>query len=313
MFDLRQLRYFIAVAEELSFTRAAERLHISQPPLSQQIQALEFDLNVRLFDRNSRKVALTEPGYYFLEQAREIVARSTEVRRQLVSVASGLRGELRAACTASAALHPLLLQIISQQAQHAPNVQVHVSEMPSERQFAGILKGDLDVGLVATLPQSDVHALHFDIVDREPLLLALPAAHPLARRQHVALANMSGPAALPFVAQPRELDNTLYDRLGQLAAHAGFRPAIRHHAQHITSLLTLVAAGVGALLVPAAVRNVRLAGVSYVSLTDPDAYLLMAFARRKDDHSPMLSQFLGIVRRIVSERRERRGALSPVD
>ena len=294
MFDLRQLRYFVAVAEELSFTRAALRLHLSQPPLSQQIQSLEQDLGVRLLERTKRSVALTEPGRIFLEQARQILAQVDEARSQVVAAAAGYSGQLRLAYTVSVSFHPAMPQALLRFGQIAPNVRLQLSEMYTEPQFAALLAGQIDVGFVRDKPvhAQDARGLRFSVIDREPLLLALPAGHPMAGRDSLRLAEVAGDA---FVSQPRELAATLYDRLVELATRAGFQPSITQHAQQINGLLALVAAGLGLALVPASMRTVHLAGVCYVPLEDPDAYLLLAVACRADDHSPVLQQFLATV------------------
>ncbi|WP_158752810.1 LysR substrate-binding domain-containing protein [Dyella sp. S184] len=294
MFDFRQLRYFVAVAEELSFTRAAIRLHLSQPPLSQQIQSLEQDLGVRLLDRNKRNVALTEPGRIFLEQARQVLAKADEARSQVVAAAAGYSGQLRLAYTVSVSFHPALPQALLRHGQIAPNVRMHLSEMYTEPQFAALLAGQIDVGFVRDEPihAQDARNLRLSVIDREPLLLALPSGHPLSGRSSLRLAEVAADA---FVSQPRELAATLYDRLVKLADKAGFQPSITQHAQQINGLLALVAAGLGLALVPASMRAVRLSGVSYVPLEDADAYLLLAVASRSDDHSPALLQFLSTV------------------
>jgi len=294
MFDFRQLRYFVAVAEELSFTRAALRLHLSQPPLSQQIQSLEQDLGVRLLERTKRHVALTEPGRVFLEQARQILAKADEARSEVTAAAAGYSGQLRLAYTVSVSFHPALPQALLRYGQIAPNVRLKLSEMYTEPQFAALLAGEIDVGFVRDEPVHalDARDLRLDVIDREPLLLALPAGHHLAKRDSLRLAEVAGDA---FVSQPRELASTLYDRLVKLAATAGFQPTIAQHAQQINGLLALVAAGLGLALVPASMRTVQLAGISYVSLEDSDAHLLLAVASRAGDRSPALQQFLATV------------------
>jgi DNA-binding transcriptional LysR family regulator len=298
MFDLRQLRYFVAVAEELSFTRAALRLHLSQPPLSQQIRALEEDLDVRLLERNKRHVALTEPGRVFLEQARQILAKADEARSQVTAAAAGYSGQLRLAYSVSVSFHPALPQTLLRYGQIAPKVALQLSEMYTEPQFAALLAGQIDVGFVRdepTNPQT-ARSLRLNVIDREPLLLALPTGHPLAGRSSLHLAEVAGDA---FVSQPRQLVATLYDRLVKMATRAGFQPTIIQHAQQVNGLLALVAGGLGLALVPASMRAVRLAGVSYVPLEDADAYLLLALASRVDDTSPVLQQFLATVTEMV--------------
>jgi DNA-binding transcriptional LysR family regulator len=294
MFDLRQLRYFVAVAEELSFTRAALRLHLSQPPLSQQIQSLEQDLGVRLLERSKRQVKLTEPGRVFLEQARQILAKADEARSHVAAAAAGYSGHLRLAYTVSVSFHPALPRTLLRYGQIAPKVALKLVEMYSEPQFAALLADEIDAGFVRSEPvhAQDVRRLRLSVVDREPLLLAMPAGHPLAGRSSLGLSEVAGDA---FVSQPRELAATLYDRLVTLANNAGFQPSIVQQAQQINGLLALVAAGLGMALVPASLRAVRLGGVSYVRLEDPDAFLLLAVACRADDQSPALQQFLATV------------------
>jgi DNA-binding transcriptional LysR family regulator len=297
MFDLRQLRYFVAVAEELSFTRAAQRLHLSQPPLSQQIRALEEDLNVRLLERTKRHVALTEPGRVFLDQARQILAKADEARSQVTAAAAGYSGQLRLAYSVSVSFHPALPQTLLRYTQIAPRVALQLSEMYTEPQFAALLAGQIDVGFVRDEPSHPqaARSVRLNVIDREPLLLALPTGHPLAGRSSLHLAEVAGDA---FVSQPRALA-TLYDRLVKLATRAGFQPTIIQHAQQVNGLLALVAGGLGLALVPASMRVVRLAGVSYVPLEDADAYLLLALASRVDDNSPVLRQFLATVAETV--------------
>jgi DNA-binding transcriptional LysR family regulator len=291
MFDFRQLRYFVTVAEELSFTRAAQRLHLSQPPLSQQIQALEADLGVRLLERTKRHVALTEPGKLFLEQARQILDKAEEARIQMADAATGFSGKLRLAYTVSVTFHPALPQTLLRYRRFAPQVRLILSEMYTEAQYAALLSGDLDVGFVRDLPghESIAKDLRLDVIDHEPLLLALPSEHPLAQKESIWLREVAMEA---FVVQPRELAATLYDRLTQIAAKANFHPLIRQHAQQINGLLVLVASGMGLALVPASMKSVRLPGVSYLRLEDPDAYMLLALASRADNPSPVVRRFL---------------------
>jgi DNA-binding transcriptional LysR family regulator len=200
---------------------------------------------------------------------------------------------LRLAYTVSVSFHPALPRALLRYGQIAPNVRLKLSEMYTEPQFAALLAGEIDVGFVRDEPlhAQDARGLRLITIDREPLLLALPAGHPLAARSSLRLIEVADDA---FVTQPRELAATLYDRLVKLATRAGFQPTITQHAQQINGLLALVAAGLGLALVPASMRTVRLAGVSYVPLKDPDANLLLAVACRADDHAPALQQFLSL-------------------
>lgn len=298
MFDLRQLRYFIAVAEELSFTRAAQRLHISQPPLSQQIQALEQEFGVRLLQRDRRNVSLTAPGRVLLSQARLILGQAEQARRMVADAAAGFSGQLRLAYTVSASFHPTLPKALLQHAGHAPRVRVEMSELNTHQQYPALLANQIDVGFLRGAPPPGVppRAFRVEVLDREPLLLAVPGRHPLAEQAVVQMHQLAGQ---PFVAQPRELAATFHDRLIGMASRAGFFPQIRQQAQQINGVLALVAAGMGVALVPASCLAVRLEGVSYLDIDDEDAWLPLAVACRHDDDSPALAEFLALVRDLV--------------
>lgn len=293
MFDLRQLRYFVAVAETLSFTQAAQRLHMSQPPLSQQIQALEQDLGVTLLARNKRRVSLTEPGRLFLEEARDILAHAEGARNRVADAAAGYTGRLRLAYPASVAFHPALPQTLLRFSSLAPLVQLELSEMYTEAQYAALEADDqIDAGLVRALPKQRQleQNLRLIVLDHEPLLLAMPITHPLASRTTpIALKEV---ACEPFVAQPRAHSATLYDTLTRLANRAGFHPLIRQEARQVTALLALVSAGIGMALVPASLRAVQLSGVAMHPLADPGAVQLLAVACRADNASPVLRHFI---------------------
>jgi DNA-binding transcriptional LysR family regulator len=295
MFDLRQLRYFVEVAETLSFTQAAQRLHISQPPLSQQIQSLEADLGVRLLDRNRRRVALTEPGRLFLIEAKAILARAESARTVVSEAAAGFTGQLKLAYAVSVSFHPALPEILLRFSHEAPNVSLHMGEMLTGAQYDALLSGQIDVGLLRAHPEGVANArqLNVEVIDHEPLVIALPVAHPFARRAAVRMEALAGEH---WVAPPRAHAATLIDRLMLLSDKARFRPNIRQEAQQIPSLLPLVAAGLGMALVPASLQAVHLDGVAFVRVDDPEAHLLLAVASRVDNTSPVLDSFLRTVR-----------------
>jgi DNA-binding transcriptional LysR family regulator len=295
MFDLRQLRYFVEVAETLSFTQAAQRLHISQPPLSQQIQSLEADLGVRLLDRNRRRVALTEPGRLFLIEAKAILARAESARTVVSEAAAGFTGQLKLAYAVSVSFHPALPETLLRFSHEAPNVSLHLGEMLTGAQYDALLSGQIDVGLLRAHPEGVANArqLNVEVIDHEPLVIALPVEHRFARRASVRMEEL---AAERWVAPPRAHAATLIDRLTLLADKARFRPNIRQEAQQIPSLLPLVAAGLGLALVPASLQAVHLDGVAFVRVDDPEAHLLLAVASRVDNTSPVLDSFLRTVR-----------------
>ncbi len=295
MFNLRQLRYFVAVAETLNFTRAAQNLHISQPPLSQQIRALEEDLGVRLLERTKRRVRLTEPGRLFLEEARKLLAQAESARVTVTQAASGFAGRLRLGYPVSVAFHRALPRALLQFAQLAPGVQVELNEMYTSAQYEALLAGQIDVGFVRALPAPNLAGrdqLHIRELDRERMLIALPAAHPLAERDRVHLRDL---ADTPFVAQPGRYGTTLYDAMMTLTSRAGFHPAIVQEAQQVTGLLALVSAGIGAALVPSSLQAVKLEAVKMVQLADPDAFLMLGVATRGEHPGPVLERFLGMI------------------
>lgn len=298
MFDFRQLRYFIAVAEELSFTRAAERLHLSQPPLSQQIQSLEKDLGVRLLERNRRNVALTTPGKLFLVQARQILTSADTARTQVVAAAAGYRGQLRLAYTVSVSFHSAFPHTLLRYRQIAPDVYLQLYEMHTQAQYAALLDNQIDIAFVRDEPNlaRDARRLRLVFIAQEPLVIAMPAAHPFASRAKLRLEELAHEA---FVSQPRGVRSTFYDRLVKLANNTGFEPVIAQHAQQLNGLLALVAAGMGIALVPASMQAMHLDGVRYVPLEDPEASMLLAAASRADDHSPALQHFLATVAEIA--------------
>ena len=170
MFNLRQLRYFVAVADSLSFTRAAQTLHISQPPLSQQIRALEDDLGVRLLDRTKRRVRLTEPGRLFLDEARKLLAQAESARVTVTQAAAGYGGRLRLGYPVSVAFHRALPRALLEFARLAPGVQVELTEMYTAAQYEALLAGQIDVGFVRARPTKSLarrEVLRIRELDRE--------------------------------------------------------------------------------------------------------------------------------------------------
>lgn len=300
MLDLRQLRYFVTVADTLSFTRAAQQLHISQPPLSQQIRALESTLGVRLFDRNRRRVALSEAGRAFLVEARKTLQQAEIARRTAERAAAGQIGRLRLAYPGSVAFHRTLPEAVLRFTRAYPEVQLELHEMFTEQQFAALVEDAIDVGFVRAPPKDAPtrRRVRFELLDREPLLLAVASTHRLAGRARVRFREVAGEA---FVAQPRRLSSTVHDIFARLAGKTGSQPRIRQEAQQLSSLLSLVAAGIGLAVVPASLQAVRLPGVSFLPLADAEATMPLAVAWRGGNAAPVLLRFLeGVLPRTPS-------------
>ncbi|WP_298379295.1 LysR substrate-binding domain-containing protein [Azospirillum sp.] len=269
--DFRQINAFIAVAEELHFGRAAARLNLSQPPLSQQIKGLEEQLRVRLFERNRRSVRLTPAGQAFLRHAYEVLRTAETGAQAARRAASGEVGELRVGYSASALYSDEVLQAIVRYRQRWPGVEIRLLE-GSTRSTARDLEADrLDLGVVrGPLPDAvlDWPAERRRLVSRDPLLVAMPRRHPLTARRRVALADLREER---FIVMARHLGTALNDLLDRLFAVAGVRPQIVLETAEMASLLGLVGAGAGIAIVPAAVAHHRSRCVAFRSLADANA------------------------------------------
>ncbi len=263
MIDLRQMRYFVAVAETLHFGRAAERLHVSQPPLSRQIAALERELGATLFERHSRQVRLTPAGQRFLEDARSVLAAFDEACRSARLVEQGELGELHVGFMMHAALSsvpPLTREFVSRH----PHVRLHLREVLPSALVDAVLKGELDAG-IGFLPVAR-KGIERRPVHREPLCLALPSAHALAGDDGpVAATALAGEA---LIAVPADIVPTLRQATDRWFADAGVTPTVRLEVQLQHSIVSLVAESLGVALVPASLRRLGLPGVVFRELAD---------------------------------------------
>ena len=296
--ELRHLRYFVAVAEELHFTRAAERLHMAQPPLSQQIRALEESLGVQLFDRTRRAVALTDAGTVLLERAREMLAAAQALPAQLQRVARGELGELRIGFSSTLPLTKVLRDVVADWRRTHPAVALHLREMHSASQFEALRRGELDVGLVRYNERAP-DGIRLSLLRRDPLRLVVPARHRFARRQSVTIAECREEG---FISFPGDAGTGSGPLLKRLCGQAGFEPRIVQEAREATTQIALVAAGLGIVVLPAPLEAVRIEGVRYVPLAGADAVLVMSAATRADEAS---ERVLGFVRRVGAVAGER--------
>jgi DNA-binding transcriptional LysR family regulator len=275
--ELWQLRYFVAVAERLHFGRAAESLHISQPPLSRAIRALEQRLGVPLFARSRRRVELTAEGARFLEEARRIIAQLERSVLALRGIASGEQGRLRIGFV-SLADYGVLPGLLKGFKTARPAVSLALREMLSPEQAAALGAGELDFGLL--LPPVDGAAdLEHLVVQRERFVAALPSRHRLARAAgRLAVSELAGE---PFVMVPREIAPGLYDIVRGLAARAGIPLNVAQEAIQMQTVVSLVSSGLGVAIVPASVSNLGRRGVAYRELADrhPRLDLWLAWPR----------------------------------
>jgi DNA-binding transcriptional LysR family regulator len=291
--ELRHLRYFVAVAEELSFTRAAERLHIGQPPLSQQIQALEAEVGAQLFERSKRWVRLTEAGKLFLEDARQILAQSERAVVTARRAQRGEAGELRVGFTFSTPFTPLFAKAIKRYRQLYPHVSLTLHEMATLHQLEAIETRKMDLGFVrppeVTLPE----ALTLTHLRDDPLLLVLPSDSPLAHKRKVKVKDLE---KLPFVMYPKDAGTGIYFQIFRLCRAAGFVPQIAMEAGEASTIIGLVAAGIGVSVLPSPFHSIHMEGVVYRALDDEAAATSLLLAQRREDSSPLVEAFVALAR-----------------
>ncbi|MBV2133556.1 LysR family transcriptional regulator [Pseudomonas sp. MAP12] len=304
--ELRHLRYFIAVAEELHFGRAAQQLGISQPPLSQQIQALEEELGVRLFERTNRRVALSEAGRLFLPEARQVLAQLERAVAIARRAQRGELGELKVGFTSSAPFTSTIPRAIQAFRLACPDVHLDLCELSSRGVAEAVAEGRLQVGMLRPLDAlpAGLAALELFV---EPLVAVLPAGHPLALGSEagVSLAALAGE---PFVFFPRSFGTGLYDQLLSLARAAGFTPRIVQEASEAMTLIGLVATGLGVTVLPASFSRMRIDGVVCRTLRDAGASTAVWLVRRQDERSPLVQRFAELL-----EREARGKASLPVE
>ena len=293
--ELRHLRYFVAVAEELHFGRAAKRLYIAQPPLSQQIQQLEEELGVSLFKRTNRRVELTDAGRAFLDEAYQILAHVEQAKLLAQQTARGEIGKLALGFVSSAAFD-LLPRLLSAYREKYPQIHVSLHEMEKDEQIAALFAREIQVGLLR--PTVDSSELCSEIILREPLLLALPAQHPLVSKAQISIQDLVNET---FVLQPRHWTLGLYDRVMSLCYSAGFSPHVKQEATDTYLIIGLVAANMGISLVPASAQSLRSQGVVYRQLEGYTTLIEMAVVWRRDDHSPVVAGFLELARQLANK------------
>lgn len=290
--ELRRLRYFVAVAEESSFNRAAKKLHIAQPPLSNQIKRLEKELGVLLFERTNRGVRMTEAGELLLEEARRILLQVDQTASVVRRVGHGEVGRLTLGFVPSAS-NEVLPPILYEFGERYPEVELFLREMRPDQVVQRLRDRQIDAGFLF-LPLED-SSLNVECVSREPLVLALPQAHPLAAEPSVELQALAGE---PFVLPARYGRMPgLYGQVTEACRQAGFVPeAVQKDVWLMQTIVALVAGGRGVALVPASLRNLHRRGVVYKPVRGLSPTVELGVIWRRQDPGAVLSSFLRVVR-----------------
>jgi DNA-binding transcriptional LysR family regulator len=273
--ELRQLRYFVAVAEELHFRRAAARLHISQPPLSAQIRSLEQEMGCQLLERTRRRVALTPAGGAFLRDARTLLAELDGAVATARRIDAGQSGRLRVTFVGSALLS-VVPDLVQRFRAARPGIELELRERSNVEQVRAVSSGAADVGLIRPPAELGGDDLRSELVLRERTLAALPASHPLARLRRVPLASL---AAEPFVLFPRAQAPGFHDLLISSLAATGVAPRVVQYAPEMLTIIGLVATGIGLSLVPESVARLELEGVTYRAVSGAPHTELAAITR----------------------------------
>jgi DNA-binding transcriptional LysR family regulator len=285
--ELRQLRYFVAVAEEGSLTRAARRLHIAQQSLSQQIRVLEGQLGATLFARSSRGVELTAMGELLLREARPVLAQAERAVDAVRRAARGEQGELRVGILASVANY-VMPPLVRAFRQRHPDVTLHTQDVSIANLVAGLREGRLDAGLSRPPLVDDLAS---ELVVSEPVAAVLPEDHPLAAREQLELADLAGE---PWVLTERESWPPWHRKYDEEYAQAGYRPRVVQRGSSVQNLLALVAAGVGVTRLAMSSRSLRDSGVSFVPLAGEEALTVLVW--RPDSPNPALPKLREVVR-----------------
>ncbi|MCV9921563.1 LysR family transcriptional regulator [Pseudomonas sp. BT-42-2] len=294
MMELHQLRCFVAVAEELHFGRAAVRLHMTQPPLSRQIQLLEHSLGVLLLERTNRQARLTPAGQNFLEDARRILQIAESASQSARRIAHGEAGRLTLGFTAVGA-YSLIPQLLVHAAEVLPGIDLELSERVSLGQVHALETGMIDVGFVRqVMPSARVE---YVLIHREPFVAALPAGHPLAAKAEL------GPHDFdqqPFIMYSESEGRYFHDRIANLFARHQVQPQYIHQLGQTHSIIGLVNVGLGIAVVPASAQALHMEQVVFRPLVQTGQEAEMFLAYCSDNPNPVLAEFVEVARRFFA-------------
>ncbi len=295
--ELRHLRYFVAVAEELHFGRAAAKLHISQPPLSQQIRRLEKELRAPLFQRTKRHVELTNAGRVFLEEARALVAQAEQAASSAQRASRGEIGQLTVGC----ALWADFLngaRIIGRFAQRHPDVELELRDLTATEQISALETGGIDVGILR--PPVPNKSLVSECLTSENLVVAFPRGHPFKNRERIPWTALG---EQPYILFSRRRAPAFEALIERACDQAGVTLKVKYEVEHPQTVLAVVEAGLGVSLVPASSQMSKRPGVAYRPLWPPGPQLETVIAWRRGSEAPLVQTFVRIAREVARPNR----------
>ncbi|BAY92660.1 MULTISPECIES: LysR family transcriptional regulator [unclassified Tolypothrix] len=292
--ELRHLRYFIAVAEELHFSKAAERLHIAQPPLSQQIQQLEAELGVELFHRKTkRQVQLTEAGKVFLQEAYGLLLQLETAIALTQRIGRGQTGQLRIGFT-SLVIYELLPSILRQFREQFPEVELVLRELTTSQQEQALRDSLIHVGFAH--PPLEDEKLSYQSIHQQTLVVALPSNHSLAQTEHIQVQELEDE---PLIMFPRYLAPGLYDLIMSLFRQRNIKPQVTQEAVQMQTIIGLVSAGMGVAITPSVLQNLQRSGVIYRPLLEAAPVIETAIIWQKNSLTPLVENFLKFTQQFI--------------
>jgi DNA-binding transcriptional LysR family regulator len=294
--ELRHLRYFDAVARELNFSRAAEQLHVAQPPLSRQIRQLEDELGAELIDRRTRPLRLTPAGRFFHSQAQQLLGRVTEVSAATARIANGHRTWFNVGFVPST-LYGVLPEVIRRFREAQPTVDLGLSELTTLEQLEALRAGRIDVGFGRL--RFDDDRIAGEVVTEEAVVAALPANHRLTRRKRLSLALLAAEPLLLYPAKPRP---SYADQVVEMFRSRGLQPTIALEANEMQTVIGLIVAGIGYALVPRSVRGLHREGLTYLPLSDGGVTSPVIMNCRTGDASELVTEFRAKVTAVAREQ-----------
>lgn len=285
--ELRHLRYFIAVAEELHFTKAAEKLHIAQPPLSQQIQQLEAELGVELFDRKTkRQVQLTEAGKVFFQEANQLLKQLETAVTLTQKAGRGETGQLQIGFT-SLVIYDLLPLVLRQFRQQFPQVETVLVELTTSQQEQALRDSLINVGFAH--PPLEDETISYQCIHQETLVVALPLNHDLAQAEYVSVQSLLDE---PLIMFPRYLAPGLHDHIMSLFEQTNLHPNITQEAVQMQTIIGLVSAGIGLAIIPSSLQNLQRSGVTYHPILEEVPLVETALIWQPNNLTPVVENFL---------------------